>query len=165
MAQFEPMKHEIEQSGAQLVYIAAGIILMWIATNIDYHALLTQSWLLYFASVVLLIAVLVIGKRAFGPGADGGRHHRDAGRVRLGDHGRELLGVAELDDDAVPAGRGHGARREKSHDVRTAPCVATASLPGQVEIGGKRDQRTAESRMLTNANVSAGLIQPVMHVE
>jgi rod shape determining protein RodA len=50
----------------QLVYIAAGIFLMWIATNIDYHALMTQSWLLYFASVALLIAVLVIGKRAFG---------------------------------------------------------------------------------------------------
>ena len=50
----------------QVVYIAAGIFLMWIATNIDYHALMTQSWLLYFASVILLITVLVIGKRAFG---------------------------------------------------------------------------------------------------
>jgi rod shape determining protein RodA len=50
----------------QLVYIAAGIFLMWVATNIDYHALMTQSWLLYFASVTLLIAVLVVGKRAFG---------------------------------------------------------------------------------------------------
>ncbi len=50
----------------QMVYIAAGILLMWIATNIDYHALMTQSWLLYFASIVLLIAVLIIGKRAFG---------------------------------------------------------------------------------------------------
>jgi rod shape determining protein RodA len=39
---------------------------MWVATNIDYHALMTQSWLLYFASVTLLIAVLVVGKRAFG---------------------------------------------------------------------------------------------------
>ncbi len=26
----------------QLVYIAAGILLMWIATNIDYHALMTH---------------------------------------------------------------------------------------------------------------------------
>jgi rod shape determining protein RodA len=50
----------------QLIYIAAGILLMWIATNIDYHALMNQSWLLYFASVVLLITVLIIGKRAFG---------------------------------------------------------------------------------------------------
>jgi rod shape determining protein RodA len=50
----------------QMVYIAAGIVLMWIATNIDYHALMTQGWLLYLTSVTLLIAVLVIGKRAFG---------------------------------------------------------------------------------------------------
>src|SRR5580692_12166805 len=50
----------------QVVYIATGILLMWIATNIDYHALMTQAWLLYFASIVLLIVVLVIGKRAFG---------------------------------------------------------------------------------------------------
>src|SRR5580692_1280673 len=50
----------------QMIYIGAGILLMWIATNIDYHALMTQSWLLYFASIALLVAVLVIGKRAFG---------------------------------------------------------------------------------------------------
>src|SRR5580658_6975079 len=50
----------------QMVYIAAGILLMWIATNIDYHALMTHVYPLYLASVVLLIAVLVIGKRAFG---------------------------------------------------------------------------------------------------
>ena len=50
----------------QMVYIAAGILLMWIATNIDYHALMTQVYPLYIASVVLLVAVLVIGKRAFG---------------------------------------------------------------------------------------------------
>jgi rod shape determining protein RodA len=50
----------------QVLYIATGILLMWIATNIDYHALMTQAWLLYFASIALLIVVLVIGKRAFG---------------------------------------------------------------------------------------------------
>ncbi len=43
----------------QIVYIAAGILLMWIATNIDYHALMTHVYPLYFASIVLLIAVLV----------------------------------------------------------------------------------------------------------
>ena len=47
----------------QMVYIAAGIVLMWIATNIDYHALMTQDNMLYLTSVILLIQVLVIGKR------------------------------------------------------------------------------------------------------
>jgi len=50
----------------QLLYIAAGVFLMWIATSIDYHALMSHTWPLYFASVALLIAVLAIGKRAFG---------------------------------------------------------------------------------------------------
>ena len=39
---------------------------MWVATNVDYHALMRQVYPLYLASVVLLLAVLVIGKRAFG---------------------------------------------------------------------------------------------------
>ncbi len=50
----------------QLVYIAAGIFLMWVATSVDYHALMSHVYPLYIASVVLLVAVLVIGKRAFG---------------------------------------------------------------------------------------------------
>src|ERR1700710_2114987 len=50
----------------QLLYIAAGVLLMWIAANIDYHALMTHVYPLYVVSVVLLMAVLVIGKRAFG---------------------------------------------------------------------------------------------------
>jgi rod shape determining protein RodA len=50
----------------QLVFIAAGIVLMWVATNIDYHALMNHVYPLYLTSIVLLIAVLVIGKRAFG---------------------------------------------------------------------------------------------------
>jgi rod shape determining protein RodA len=50
----------------QLIYIAAGIVLMWIATSIDYHALMQNVYPLYITSVVLLIVVLVVGKRAFG---------------------------------------------------------------------------------------------------
>src|SRR5438105_12837497 len=50
----------------QVIYIAAGILLMWIAANVDYHALMTHVYPLYIVSVVLLMAVLVIGKRAFG---------------------------------------------------------------------------------------------------
>ncbi len=50
----------------QTIYIAAGVALMWIAANIDYHALMLRVYPLYIASIVLLVAVLVIGKRAFG---------------------------------------------------------------------------------------------------
>lgn len=50
----------------QILYIAAGILLMWLATSVDYHALMTHVYPLYIASIALLIAVLVIGKRAFG---------------------------------------------------------------------------------------------------
>jgi rod shape determining protein RodA len=62
----------------QIIYIALGLLLMWLATNIDYHALMTQVYPLYIASVVLLILVLLIGKRAFGStrwiGLPGGVH-------------------------------------------------------------------------------------------
>jgi len=50
----------------QMVYIGAGIALMWVVTNIDYHVLMLRVYPLYIASVILLIAVLLIGKRAFG---------------------------------------------------------------------------------------------------
>lgn len=50
----------------QIIYIAAGILLMWIATSVDYHALMTHVYPLYIASIALLFAVLLIGKRAFG---------------------------------------------------------------------------------------------------
>jgi hypothetical protein len=39
---------------------------MWIATILDYHALMTQIYPLYIASVGLLVVVLLIGKRVFG---------------------------------------------------------------------------------------------------
>jgi rod shape determining protein RodA len=50
----------------QLIYIAAGILLMWIVTQLDYHALMQRVYPLYFASVALLLAVLVVGKKVFG---------------------------------------------------------------------------------------------------
>ena len=50
----------------QLLYIAAGVLLMWLVSQIDYHALINQVYPLYITSVVLLAVVLVIGKRAFG---------------------------------------------------------------------------------------------------
>ncbi|HEY3824236.1 MAG TPA: rod shape-determining protein RodA [Bryobacteraceae bacterium] len=50
----------------QILFIVAGILLMWIVTTIDYHALMSHVYPLYIVSVLLLITVLVIGKRAFG---------------------------------------------------------------------------------------------------
>jgi rod shape determining protein RodA len=50
----------------QVVYIGVGIGLMWVVTNIDYHALMQRVYPMYIASVVLLAVVLVVGKRAFG---------------------------------------------------------------------------------------------------
>jgi rod shape determining protein RodA len=50
----------------QILYVAAGLVLAWVATNIDYHSLMGQVYPLYLASVALLAAVLLIGKSAFG---------------------------------------------------------------------------------------------------
>ena len=50
----------------QILFIGAGIFLMWLAANIDYHAMMRHVYPLYIASAVLLVAVLLIGKRAFG---------------------------------------------------------------------------------------------------
>ncbi len=49
----------------QMLFIAAGIFLMWITTSMDYHALMSHVYPLYIASVVLLILVLAVGKTAF----------------------------------------------------------------------------------------------------
>src|SRR5579864_41967 len=45
----------------QLVWIVAGLILMWFATLIDYHTLLGQVPVLYVISVVTLLATDVMG--------------------------------------------------------------------------------------------------------
>ncbi|HEY3826595.1 MAG TPA: rod shape-determining protein RodA [Bryobacteraceae bacterium] len=50
----------------QVAYIVAGILLMLIATSLDYHALMSHVYGLYIASVALLVVVLAVGKRAFG---------------------------------------------------------------------------------------------------
>lgn len=49
----------------QMVYVAAGIVLMWAISLIDYHSLMTQLTPLYLASVAGLVAVLLIGKTVF----------------------------------------------------------------------------------------------------
>jgi rod shape determining protein RodA len=50
----------------QAIFIVAGIALMWVVTTIDYHVLMTRVYPLYITSVVLLVVVLAVGKRAFG---------------------------------------------------------------------------------------------------
>ncbi|MDQ6707305.1 MAG: FtsW/RodA/SpoVE family cell cycle protein, partial [Acidobacteriota bacterium] len=50
----------------QIVYVAAGVILMWIVASIDYHTLLSQVPAMYLLSSGALLAVLLIGKLAFG---------------------------------------------------------------------------------------------------
>ena len=46
----------------QVVFIAAGIVLMWIVTQIDYHAMMLRVYPIYIASIILLAAVLAVGK-------------------------------------------------------------------------------------------------------
>ena len=50
----------------QIVWIAAGVLLMWISTLIDYHTLMGQVPLLYIASLVGLAATFVLGKTVYG---------------------------------------------------------------------------------------------------
>jgi len=50
----------------QIVWIAAGIVLMWVVTQIDYHTLMGQVYLMYGLSIVTLISVFLIGTKVFG---------------------------------------------------------------------------------------------------
>jgi rod shape determining protein RodA len=50
----------------QIIWIAVGLSLMWVATAIDYHMLLGQVPWLYALSITALIAVLAVGRLVFG---------------------------------------------------------------------------------------------------
>jgi rod shape determining protein RodA len=50
----------------QIIYIAAGLGLMWLAAAVDYHSMMHYIFILYGLSVVSLLGVLLIGKQAFG---------------------------------------------------------------------------------------------------
>ena len=50
----------------QVLFVAGGLLLMWLATIIDYHALLHHVTWLYVLSVVGLLVTLLVGKQAFG---------------------------------------------------------------------------------------------------
>jgi rod shape determining protein RodA len=50
----------------QILYIGAGVVLLWVFSRIDYHTLLGQSYIFYGICLVALIAVFVIGTVAGG---------------------------------------------------------------------------------------------------
>ena len=50
----------------QCLYLAIGILALWIIASIDYHSLLGQVPVFYIASILLLIVVLVLGTKVFG---------------------------------------------------------------------------------------------------
>lgn len=50
----------------QIVWVAAGLALMWITTRIDYHTLLGQVPILYGASLALLLLTPLVGRMVWG---------------------------------------------------------------------------------------------------
>ncbi len=50
----------------QLLWLAAGLLLMWIVTAIDYHTLMSHVVGMYVSSLVLLAAVFLVGRQVFG---------------------------------------------------------------------------------------------------
>lgn len=50
----------------QIIYILAGMVLMWIVAQIDYHTLMAHVFTMYGLCVAALIAVLAVGKTVFG---------------------------------------------------------------------------------------------------
>jgi rod shape determining protein RodA len=50
----------------QIMWVGAGLLLMWVASAVDYHSLMQHVTALYLLSVALLVTVLLIGKQAWG---------------------------------------------------------------------------------------------------
>lgn len=50
----------------QIIFIAAGLVLMWLITLIDYHSLLHHVTWMYVASILGLLVPLIIGRQVFG---------------------------------------------------------------------------------------------------
>lgn len=49
-----------------IVFVVAGLIIMWLMASIDYHSLLGKVPALYLLSVLTLLAVLLVGTKVFG---------------------------------------------------------------------------------------------------
>jgi rod shape determining protein RodA len=61
--------HDTKWSDAwwkQVMYIVCAIVVMWVATLIDYHTLLAQVPVFYAISVVTLVATFLVGTKVFG---------------------------------------------------------------------------------------------------
>ena len=50
----------------QIIWVGTGFAMMWVVSLFDYHALLSRAVHLYGASLVLLVATLVLGNKVFG---------------------------------------------------------------------------------------------------
>src|SRR5438309_9063835 len=50
----------------QIVWVASGLVMMWVASRLDYHTLLNRVIYLYFGVVALLITTDIGGNRVFG---------------------------------------------------------------------------------------------------
>ena len=50
----------------QIIFVVAGLAIMWFMASIDYHSLMGKVPILYLVSIVTLMAVLLVGTRVFG---------------------------------------------------------------------------------------------------
>ncbi len=50
----------------QIIWVVSGLLMMWAAANIDYHALLGRVSYLYGAALVLLLVTAFVGNKVFG---------------------------------------------------------------------------------------------------
>lgn len=50
----------------QILFIGAGLVLMWVATSIDYHTLMNRSPIFYGIAIAGLVATLAFGTKVFG---------------------------------------------------------------------------------------------------
>src|SRR5256885_3390738 len=50
----------------QIIFVAVGLLLMWLVAAIDYHSLMGRVPAMYLLSMVTLLAVLLVGTKVFG---------------------------------------------------------------------------------------------------
>lgn len=50
----------------QIIYVGAGLLLLWLTVAIDYHTLMQHAFLMYGLSLVALLGVLLVGKQVYG---------------------------------------------------------------------------------------------------
>jgi rod shape determining protein RodA len=50
----------------QAIFVGAGLALMWVVSQVDYHTLVAQVFPMYFATIAMLVLTMVLGNRVFG---------------------------------------------------------------------------------------------------